>query len=87
MEIMSGRARFNELLGAIPDMNPKTLSARLDDLQSSGLISRIDGSASGSKRVRYELTQKGESMRGLVREIVSFSMQWHGALSTVQESD
>jgi DNA-binding HxlR family transcriptional regulator len=77
MEIMSGRVHFNELLGVIPNANPKTLSTRLYDLQRSGLIRRIDESHSGSRQVRYVLTAKGESMRHLVREIVRFSMEWH----------
>jgi DNA-binding HxlR family transcriptional regulator len=76
-EIMSGRNHFSTLLDVIPGVNPKTLSTRLDEFEVSGLISRVEESNGGTRLVRYVLTSKGEGMRYLVREIVSFTMKWH----------
>ena len=37
---MQGQTRFNQFLDSIEDSNPKTLSARLKELEQSGLITR-----------------------------------------------
>lgn len=76
LEILSGRKRFNSILGAIPGMNARTLSARLDEYEESGLIERLKVD-SDPPQVHYALTSKGEDMRQLVDEIVRFSLKWH----------
>ena len=77
LEIMSGRDHFNTLLETISGVNSKTLSTRLDEFEKSGLIQRQVEAGTRPKQVRYVLTSKGEGMRGLIREIVSFTMKWN----------
>ncbi len=77
MELFRGTDRFNTLLRAIPGINPRTLSTRLDDLEKVGLAKRMTGNSS-SRRTRYQLTTKGEDIRPLLREIASFSLRWLG---------
>jgi DNA-binding HxlR family transcriptional regulator len=77
MELFKGRDRFNILLEAIPGISPRTLSTRLDDMESAGLVTRTVQDSS-PRRIRYQLTSKGEDMRHLLREIASFSLRWFG---------
>lgn len=75
-ELCNGRDRFNTLREAVAEINPRTLSARLDDLENAGLVRR-ETSRSGTHRVHYKLTEKGEDMRSLLRELTCFSLRWY----------
>jgi DNA-binding HxlR family transcriptional regulator len=77
MEVLNGANRFNLLRTAVPDISPRTLSGRLDDLENVGLLRRQVTSSSPS-RVHYVLTEKGEDMRTLLRELAGFSLKWYG---------
>jgi DNA-binding HxlR family transcriptional regulator len=77
VELFKGTDRFNMLLKALPRINPRTLSARLDDLEKLGLATRMT-SESSPRRVRYQLTSKGEDMRYIIRDMASFSLRWFG---------
>ncbi len=78
LEILSGKDSFNLLLRAIPGVNSKTLSARLEDFRRAGLIEKQQLAAK-PRQTRYGLTPKGEEFRTLTRELVGFSMKWHVA--------
>ncbi len=75
-EILNGTDRFNTILATIPGINPRTLSARLEELQKQGLVTRARTSQSPS-RVRYTPTPKGQEMRQIMSEIASFSLRWY----------
>jgi DNA-binding HxlR family transcriptional regulator len=77
MELFKGTDRFNTLLEAIPGICPRTLSTRLDDVEKAGLVTRT-AQDSRPRRIRYQLTSKGEDMRHLLREIAGFSLRWFG---------
>jgi len=80
MELLNGHNRFNTLLASVPGLNPRTLSARLDDLQKCGIIVRESfrpNPETNGVRVRYRLTRKGEDMRPLLRHMASFSLRWY----------
>ncbi len=77
MEVLNGANRFNMLKTAVPDISPRTLSGPLDDLENVGLLRRQVTSNTPS-RVHYALTEKGEDMRTLLRELASFSLKWYG---------
>jgi DNA-binding HxlR family transcriptional regulator len=76
LELVSGRTRFNSILGAIPGINARTLSARLSEYQETGVI-RKENVVMDQPEVHYVLTAKGEEMRQLVHEISSFTLRWH----------
>jgi len=76
LELLSGKDSFNLLLRAIPGVNSKSLSARLEDFQNAGLIEKQQ-LATKPRQIRYGLTPKGEEFRMLTRELVGFSMKWH----------
>ncbi len=78
MELCNERDRFNTLRQAIPEISPRTLSARLDDLEDAGLVKR-EMVQSSPLRAHYRLTEKGEDMRSPLRQATSFSLKWYSS--------
>jgi DNA-binding HxlR family transcriptional regulator len=56
-----GEARFSDLEAAIPDASTSTLSARLDDLEDAGLVTREQYDEI-PPRVEYALTDDGRAL-------------------------
>ena len=73
MAIM-GQSRFNQLLDSIEDSNPKTLSARLKEMEKANLITRTVYDEVPIK-VEYKLTKKGEDLTGIIGQMAAFSMK------------
>ncbi len=71
---MLGQSRFNQLLDSIEDANPKTLSARLKEMEKAGLISR-KVFAEVPIRIEYTLTKKGNDLQGILDQMAAFSMK------------
>jgi DNA-binding HxlR family transcriptional regulator len=71
-----GPLRFAELNERVPGMSDRLLSARLKELESSGLVSREVQSGPGV-RVSYELTPKGESLKPAIDSIEHWARRWH----------
>ena len=57
-----GKLRFNDLIGELGCVSPKTLSDTLKDLQKEGLITR-EAFAEIPPRVEYSLTRDGVELR------------------------
>ena len=72
---MMGQTRFNQFLNSIEDSNPKTLSARLKEMEKSGLITRKVYDEVPI-RVEYNLTKKGKDLQGLLDQMAAFSMKY-----------
>jgi DNA-binding HxlR family transcriptional regulator len=71
---MQGQTRFNQMLGSIEDANPKTLSARLKEMEKAGLISRTVYDEVPI-RVEYKVTKKGNDLQGILDQMAAFSMK------------
>ena len=71
---MMGQTRFNQMLDSIEDANPKTLSARLKEMEKSGLILRKVYDEVPI-RVEYSLTKKGKDLQGILDQMAVFSMK------------
>ena len=71
---MHGQSRFNQMLGSIEDANPKTLSARLKEMEKAGLISRTVYDEVPI-RVEYKVTKKGNDLQGILDQMAAFSMK------------
>ena len=69
-----GQTRFNQFLDSIEDVNPKTLSARLKEMEKDGLITR-KVYAEVPLRVEYSLTKKGKDLQGIIDQMATFSMK------------
>lgn len=70
------QSRFNQLIGSIEGMNPKTLSTRLEDMEKEQLITRQVYTEKPIK-IEYSLTEKGHAMESILDQLASFSMQYY----------
>ncbi len=70
----SGAVRFNEFKQAVGPVPPRTLAARLAELEEAGVLER-NVIASRPPRVEYILTPLGERLRSLMDALG----QWAGA--------
>ena len=71
---MMGQTRFNQMIDSIENVNPKTLSARLKEMEKANLISR-DVYNEVPVRIEYKLTKKGKDLQGLLDQMAAFSMK------------
>ena len=69
--LLDGNDRFNEIQRDC-DVCPRTLSSRLDELESRGVITKKVYSQTPPK-VEYSLTQKGKSLRSVIDAISNWS--------------
>lgn len=77
-DLFSGPKRFCELEKSVGSINPRTLSQRLDDLESHGIITR-QSFAEVPPRTEYTLTQKGEDLLPILRQMASWGTKYYDA--------
>ncbi len=75
--LFNGRSRFGELQRSLPNISPKTLSLRLDELEQEGIIKRKIF-AEVPLHVEYSLTKRGESLKTIFDQMAS----WGGEQAT-----
>jgi DNA-binding HxlR family transcriptional regulator len=76
--LTNGPLRFAELRESVPGMSDRLLSARLKELEQSGLVTRTVGDQH-PVRVSYALTTKGESLEPVIGELRDWARRWHRA--------
>lgn len=74
----TGAKRFCDLRSGVPGMSDRLLSARLKELEQSGLVSRTVHDST-PVRVDYELTEKGLSLTPIMESISDWASRWHKA--------
>ena len=74
-DLSEGPRRFMQLEHACPGISPRTLSERLDMLESQGVLVRCSYPES-PPRVEYELTEKGRALLPVIREMRRFGRSW-----------
>lgn len=67
-ELLGGKRRFGELLGAIGNVSPKVLTQRLKLLEDEQLISKIIY-PEVPPRVEYELRERGKQLRSVIESL------------------
>jgi DNA-binding HxlR family transcriptional regulator len=70
-DLFSGPKRFCELETSVGNINPRTLSQRLDDLEENGIISR-KSFAEVPPRTEYQLTAKGEDLLPVLQQMAAW---------------
>ena len=67
-----GAVRFNEFLQVLGSVSPATLTARLTELESAGVLERrvVDARP---PRVEYRLTERGRELQALVSALQRFA--------------
>ncbi len=68
--------RFNKMLQATPGLTARVLSMRLNELERTGFIKRINGSSSANE-IHWMLTEKGKDVLPILLRIVQFGSKWH----------
>lgn len=66
--------RFCQLQDLVESINPRTLSARLDSLEREGIIKKSP--TRGMRRCEYHLTEKGEALLPIIREMDAWSAMY-----------
>jgi DNA-binding HxlR family transcriptional regulator len=70
--------RFSELQKETGGINPRTLSARLDELEAAGIIAK-HSFAEVPPRVEYSLTQKGRDLIPILERMVEWGEKYASA--------
>jgi DNA-binding HxlR family transcriptional regulator len=70
----SNNGRFNELSRTL-GINPRTLCARLRELEDEGIVTRVVVSEEPMK-VEYQLTEKGQDLNRVVDQLIDWGMRW-----------
>jgi DNA-binding HxlR family transcriptional regulator len=66
--------RFCQLQDLVGGINPRTLSARLANLESAGIIEKTP--TSSAARCEYRLTEKGLSLLPIVKDMEAWSQRY-----------
>jgi len=70
-----GQTRFNEFLESVEGINPKTLSARLREMEKNGIIERRIYPVTPVK-IEYSITSKGKALDPVLEAMAAFSMKY-----------
>lgn len=70
-ELLLGRQRYSQLLGALPGLTTNLLAARLKAMEQQGLVRAVSGEG-------YELTELGASLEPVIMELGRFGGRWLG---------
>jgi DNA-binding HxlR family transcriptional regulator len=68
--VNEGNVRFCHLQDLADGINPRTLSARLDSLESNGIIEKLH---TNSSRCEYRLSQKGHDLIPVLQQMETWS--------------
>ena len=71
--------RFGELRRLVPDISQRMLTETLRDLQRDGYVHR-EVFPTKPPSVEYSLTDIGQSVLGVLRVLVDWSVEHHGAI-------
>lgn len=73
--LLGGPLRFSEISGAIPEISDRSLSLRLKELESEGLLTRRVEPAQPVS-VSYELTDKGRDLETVIAAVETWAHDW-----------
>lgn len=76
-DLAAGDCRFVDFERSIPDLNPRTLSKRLDDLRSMGVIQH------DSTTQYYSLTPKGQDLIPVLRAMAAWGEKYPRATGSL----
>ena len=75
-DLASGPKRFSELEKSVGTINPRTLSQRLDDLESHGIITKASF-AEVPPRIEYALTKKGLDLVPVLEQMATWGNKYY----------
>lgn len=74
-DLILGRSRFKDFIESPEGIPTNILSDRLERLRDGGLVEHIPA-ADGSKRLAYQLTDKGLALRPVLRAMRDWGLKW-----------
>ena len=74
-DLFSGPKRFCELEKSVGNINPRTLSQRLDDLEFNGIVTR-KSFAEVPPRTEYTLTEKGTDLFPILKQMAAWGTKY-----------
>ncbi len=74
-DLILGRTRFKEFVASPEGIPTNILSDRLERLLKQGIVEQIPA-ADGTKRLAYRLTEKGEALRPILKELRDWGLKW-----------
>lgn len=74
-DLLTGTKRFGELKRSLGQISPKTLSQRLRELETQGLVTRTVYPTI-PPRVEYSLTEKGRSLGEIIETMRIWGEKW-----------
>lgn len=74
-DLFAGPKRFCELERSVGSISPRTLSQRLDDLESGGIITR-KSYAEVPPRTEYSLTPKGRDLHPILKQMAAWGNKY-----------
>jgi DNA-binding HxlR family transcriptional regulator len=74
-DLLLGRTRFKDFTASPEGIPTNILSDRLARLQLHGIAEQIPA-ADGTKRLAYQLTEKGKALRPALKAIRDWGLQW-----------
>lgn len=77
-DLTDGPKRFGELEKSVGNINPRTLSQRLDDLEAQGIITK-QSFAEVPPRIEYALTEKGEDLMPVLKQMAEWGDKYYDA--------
>lgn len=77
-DLAAGPRRFGSLEKSVGNINPRTLSQRLDDLEQHGIISRQTCNESPA-RSDYCLTKKGRDLVPVLEQMAAWGTKYYQA--------
>lgn len=75
-DLASGPKRFGQLEKSVGSINPRTLSQRLDDLESHNIITK-KSFAEVPPRIEYTLTKKGEDLIPVLQQMAAWGDRYY----------
>ncbi len=74
-DLFESPKRFCELERSVGNINPRTLSQRLDDLEDQGIITR-KSFAEVPPRTEYTLTKKGKDLQPILEQMAAWGNKY-----------
>ena len=73
-DLLTGKKRFGQLLLSISNISPRTLSARLDELERDGIVEKKIFPIV-PPRVEYTLTKRGKQLHGILEQMSKWGLK------------
>ena len=73
--VLAGRSRFGQIRQTIPDLSDSMLSARLQELEREGIVTRAVDSQR-PPQVTYALTEKGRELEPIIVALTEWAERW-----------